>query len=57
MMDNNDSAKMLYMNALQILPDTNNITYRDIATRLAYLSYKMGESPEKSLKQLHTIIA
>ena len=57
MMDNNDSAKMLYMEALQILPDTNNITYRDIATRLAYLSYKMGESPEKSLKQLHTIIA
>ena len=57
MMDNYDTANMLYLEALQLLPDTNNITCRDIATRLAYLSYKKGESPEKALKQLHIILS
>ena len=56
MLDNYDTANILYLKALRILPDTNNITYRDIATRLASLFYKKGESHEKSLKQLRSII-
>ena len=57
MLDNYDTANILYLEALQILPDSNNITYRDIATRLASLSYKERESAEKSLHQLRSILS
>ena len=52
-----DTANLLYKEALQLLPDTDNITYRDIITHQAVLSYKMGDFPEKSIELLHSIIA
>ena len=57
MMDDNDIANVYYIKALQVLPDTNNLTYRDIVTHLAYLSYKKGGSTESSIQLLHSIIA
>ena len=57
MMDYNDIANVYYNKALQVLPDTNNLTYRDIVTHLAYLSYKKGGSTESSIQLLHSIIA
>jgi hypothetical protein len=55
MMNSDDTAAVYYCNALKILPDTNNITYRDIVTHLACLSYKKGGSPSTSLKTLKEI--
>ena len=56
MMDINDSAYLFYNEALQILPDINNITYRDVETHLAVLSYKTGTSSGEALNLLYSII-
>ena len=56
MMDSFDTANLLYEDALMTLPDTNNITYRDIKTYQTVLSYKMGEQPEKSIELLRSIM-
>ena len=53
-LDNYDSAYFYCKQGLQILPDTNSLMYRDIATHLAFLSYEQGFSPDSSLIQLHT---
>ena len=50
-----DSAYYYYRCAMDILPDTINLTYRDIATRQAFLSYKKDHQPEKSLAILHRL--
>ena len=55
MMDSNDTADIYYRDALNILSDTNNITYRDIVTHLSFLSYKKGESLTTSLRLLKEI--
>ena len=52
MMGNYDSADYYYQKSLASLPDTNNLTYRDIATHLAYLSYKKDGATQRALKQL-----
>ena len=57
MIDRFDTANLLYKEALQFVSDTNSITYRDIVTHIAVLSYKMGDSPKKSIGLLHSIIA
>ena len=56
MMNNYDSAEFYYNEGLKTLSDTNNLTFRDLSTRLAYLSYTKGKSPEIALSQLHTLI-
>ena len=56
MMSRFDSANFYYRKSLMVLPDTNNLTYRDIATLLAYLSYKTGEVPQTSLNQLKRLL-
>ncbi len=50
-----DSADYYYSLAINILPDTNILTYRDIATRQAFLSYKKYHQPEKSLAILRRL--
>ena len=56
-LDNYDSAYLYYNQGLRVLHDTNSLSYRDVATHLAYLSYKEGKPVELSLNQLRTIIA
>ena len=55
MMDNYDSAGFYYHKSLMVLPDTNNLTFRDIATHIAFLSYKTGKSPMTSLNRLRQL--
>ena len=57
MMDNYDSAWMCYEEGIKSLPDTNNITYRDLATRLAYLSYKKDDTKKTALFQIQNLIS
>ena len=55
-LENYDSAHYYYNQGLMILPDTNSLTYRDIATHLSCLSYKGGGEATKSLSQLGVLI-
>ena len=55
-LENYDSADYYYKKGVKILSDTNSSTYRDIATHLAFLSYKKGNFVT-SLKHLQTIKA
>jgi tetratricopeptide (TPR) repeat protein len=57
MIDQRDSADYYYQDALKALPDTNCLIYRDINSALAYLSYRLGNSPSLSLKQLHNLLS
>ena len=56
MMGKSDSADYYYQKGLNILPDTNNLTYRDIETNRAFLSYKTGECPWNSLNRLQKLL-
>lgn len=56
MMEFYDSADYYYEKGLTVLSDTNNLTYRDIVTRQAFLSYKMGGGPQRSVEQLQQLI-
>ena len=51
-----DSAEYYYYKGLDLLPDSNNLTFRDITTHLVYLSYKKGESSEISLNLMHKLL-
>ena len=56
MMNNCDSAAYYYEKSLSVLPDTNSLTYRDVATRQAFLVYKKGKDPGRSLDQLQELL-
>jgi len=56
MMGSYDSASIYYNNGLMVLSDTNNITYRDVSTHVAFLNYKMGKSPKVSLRRLKQLL-
>ena len=56
MMGKYDSADYYYQKSLNVLPDTNNLTYRDITTNRAFLSYKTGGNPWSSLNQLQRLL-
>ena len=51
-----DSAYYYYNEGLKTLPDANCLTYRDISTLLANLSYENGACQEYSLNQLHNLL-
>ena len=55
-LDNYDSAYFHYNQGLKVLSDINSLTYRDIVTHLACLSYKEGGDATKSLSQLCVLI-
>lgn len=52
MMGQLDSAYCYYNKGMDLLSDTNNLTYRDLVTHLAFLAYYMGESSLTSVNQL-----
>ena len=55
-LENYDSAYFHYNQGLKILSDTNSLTYRDIVTHLACLSYKGGGDATKSINLLNVLI-
>ncbi|MBQ6771757.1 MAG: hypothetical protein IJP44_12370 [Bacteroidales bacterium] len=57
MMGNYDSADYYYHKSLSVLPDTNNLIYRDVSTHLAYLSYKKGEASQIALNHLNSLLS
>ena len=57
MMDEYDSADFYYRKSLSVVPDTNSLIYRDIATHLAYLSYKKEGTSQPSLYKLHNLLS
>ena len=52
-----DSAGYYYNQGLVLLSDTNSINYRDLTTRLAFLSYKKEKDPTLSLYQLFSMLS
>ena len=56
MLENYDSASYYYQSSAQFLTDTNNLTYRDIETHLAILSYEVYGDPTSTLKRLHRML-
>ena len=52
-----DSAGYYYNQGLFLLSDTNNLNYRDLTTRLAFLSYKKEKNPILSLNQLFSMLS
>lgn len=52
-----DSADYYYSEALRLMPDTNNVYYRDIASHKAMLSYNMGNGAKPAINDLRRIMA
>lgn len=52
-----DSANYYFRNALAAIPDTNNMTYRDITTTLVMLSFETDKNSQVVLEQLHDLLA
>ena len=51
-----DSAVCYYQRGEEILPDTNNLSHRDIASRLAFLSYVQEDDCTYSLIRLKLLL-
>jgi hypothetical protein len=51
-----DSADYYFQRALECLPDTNCMMYRDIVTHQAFLSYMLGDSPSLALSRLYQML-
>ena len=56
-LENYDSAYFYYCRGLAVLENTNNLIYRDIATRMAYLSYQTNGEAKKTLNQMRNLLA
>ena len=52
-----DSAYYYFRRAMEVLPDTNNLIYRDNASERALLSYRMNHTAQPSLDRLHGLLA
>ena len=55
-LNQNDSAAYYYNEALRMLPDTNNLVYRDLVSQMALLNYEMGNGVEPSIGDLKRIV-
>ena len=53
---NYDSADYYYKEGVKVLSDTNNLSFRDLATHLAFISYNNG-GIKPSLNQLYSILS
>ena len=51
-MHKKDTANYYYERAIELMPDNNNLTYRDLESSRALLSYQMGQPAEASLSTL-----
>ena len=52
-----DSADYYYNKALDILPDSNNLTFRDITSAQSFSSYYRNKTANASLIRLHQMLA
>ena len=55
-LNKNDSAAYYYDEALRMLPDTNNLVYRDLVSQMALLDYEMGNGIESSIRDLKRMV-
>ena len=55
-LNKNDSAAYYYDEALRMLPDTNNLVYRDLVSQMALLNYEMGNGVEPSIGDLKRMV-
>ena len=55
-LNKNDSAAYYYDEALRMLPDTNNLVYRDLVSLMALLNYEMGNGVEPSIGDLKRMV-
>ena len=55
-MKKQDSANYYYECAIESLPDTNNLNYRDLESSRALLSYQISHQAEPSLKTLFRMV-
>ena len=51
-MHKKDSANYYYERAIELMPDNNNLYYRDLESSRALLSYQLGQPAEASLNTL-----
>ena len=55
-MHKKDSANYYYERAIELMPDNNNLCYRDLESSRALLSYQLGQSAEASLNTLFRMV-
>ena len=56
MLKKKDSANYYYERAIELMPDTHNLNYRNLESSRALLSYQMGQPAEASLNKLFGIV-
>ena len=56
MMGNKDTAMFYYEKALEALPDTSNLTYRNVLSSKALLSYQMNHDVQSAMMDLQGIV-
>ena len=56
MLRKKDSANYYYERAIELMPDTHNLNYRNLESSRALLSYQMGQPAEASLNKLFGIV-
>jgi tetratricopeptide (TPR) repeat protein len=56
MLENYDSANYYYQSSVKLLTDTDNLTYRDVESHSAILSYKEKGDPISTLKRLYRML-
>ncbi len=57
MMEQWDSASYYYKKAIAVLPDTNNLVYRDVMAAEALLQFNSGKAPKQAKRQLQHLVA
>ena len=55
-MHKKDSANYYYERAIELMPDNNNLYYRDLESSRALLSYQLGQPAEASLNTLFRMV-
>ncbi len=56
-LNQNDSTVYYFNEGLRMLPDTNNLIYRDLISQLALFNYKMSKDAETSISDLKRMVA
>ena len=52
-----DSADCYYHKAIELLPDTNNLTYKMVSGHLAFLNYEKTTDKDPSLQQIYRLLS
>ena len=51
-----DSAAYVYDEAIRMLPDTNNLVFRDLVSQVALLNFNMGKGAEPSIRDMKRMV-